>query len=387
MMDDPISAVQRSKAELLELVIQTAPDAIITADGQGRILSFSPAAEKMFGYTEDEMRGRNLNCLMPEPYRSSHDGYLAHYHETGEKRIIGLGREVQAMRRNGEIFVAELAVGELSTGSAHVFTGFIRDVTDRVVAVENARRLQQKLDQVARVRMLGEMSTALAHEINQPLSAIANFARAAGRMLGDAAPDPVRAAAYVARVAEQAQRAGEIIRRMRRLVDRGEIDLKPGAIDEIIREAVSASHTSVRDDRLKVHLDFEPDLPKVMVDRIQIQQVIVNLLRNAEEAINEGAQRGPSVATKLAPPGGIKMRSDLRGGRVVVTVSDCGPGLSAEIAQTMFDPFVSTKPKGIGVGLAVCRAIILAHGGEIWAENLSQGGAAVHFSLLAAPDD
>ena len=276
-----------SEISLLKLIIQTAPDAIITADAKGAILTFSPAAERIFGYSEEEVRGKNLTCLMPEPYHSAHDGYMEHYLRTGEKHIIGIGREVHAKRKCGDVFVAELAVGELKLDDTHIFTGFVRDVTDRVEAETRARDLRRRLESVSRIQMLGELSSALAHEINQPLAAISNFARALKRALSDPGRDMVELKDQVTAIAEQSLRAGEIIRRMRKLVERGAADPKPEQINDIIEEAVRLSRVS-GDSGPVIELELSEGLPLVLADRIQIQQVVINLMNNAYEAVIDG---------------------------------------------------------------------------------------------------
>lgn len=375
----------RSEASLLDMVIETAPDAVITIDSNAMILTFSPAAVAMFGYSKEEIVGQNVKCLMPEPFRSHHDDYLSHYLKTGEKRIIGIGREIRAMRKSGEIFVAELAVGEMQAGSTVVFTGFIRDVTDRVEAAKKMVSLQRTLDQVARVQLLGEMSTALAHEINQPLSAISNFARAARRLLDQAEPDIAKASSHLDRVAEQAQRAGEIIRRMRKMIDRGQADLRRDDINSIIEEAIRIRGGGVEHNVPHIVVELAPDLPPVLADRVLVQQVILNLVRNADEAMLGNNPEDVHISTMLNnPPGRITLHATASAeNEVRVVVSDTGPGLPEPLLETMFDPMVTSKPGGLGVGLAICRSIVHSHGGRIWAENQANGGAAVCFTLPA----
>ncbi len=375
-------AASRPEAALLESVIQTAPDAILTINAGGVVLSFSPAAERMFGYAASAVVGRKVSMLMPEPHLGGHDGYLARYLATGERRIIGIGREVRARRRSGETFVAELAVGELRRGEEVIFTGFIRDATSRVDAERRAARLQRALDKVARIRELGELSTALAHEMNQPLAALSNYAQAARRMLTAEAPDPAAAAALLDRIAAEARRAGEILRRMRRFVDRGETELRPEAVVGMVREAAGLALSVAPPGRVSVRFDLEPDLPQVMADRVQIQQVVVNLVRNALDALNAQEDDG---GAPHEPAGTIHLRA-IRKDASTVTVSVCddGPGLPDEPLEAAFEPFRSGRPSGAGVGLAVCRSIVEAHGGRIRAENVPAGGACVRFDLEAA---
>lgn len=385
-MSRPSARGVQIDSSLLDLVIQTAPDAIVTIDDKGTILSFSPAAERMFGYAEDELVGQNVSVLMAAPHRDRHDAYMARYMATGEKRIIGIGREVQAMRRSGERFAAELAVGELKKDGQHIFTGFVRDVSDRVEAERRAGRLQRMLDRVSRIQALGEMSTALAHEINQPLVAISSFARAAARILGKIPPDTKKARDQLGRIADEAQRAGEILRRMRKLVERGRGDLRPEDLNGIVREAIALSRIGPEQDGVEVALDLARDLPPVLADRVQIQQVVVNLLRNAAEAV-AGEEPGElHVATELSQCAEtISVSAKATGvDEVMVTIGDGGPGIPDDILGTLFDPFVTTKQSGLGIGLAVCRTIIHAHGGRIWAEANAAGGADFHFTLPVA---
>ena len=372
---------------LLEAIIQTAPDGIVTVGADGLIQSFSPAAEQMFGYSEAEIVGQNVTVLMAEPHRSAHNRYIRRYLETGEKRIIGIGREVRAKRKNGEVFIVELAVGEIASDDQTVFTGFLRDVTDRVLAQRRAARLQRTLEQLDRGHLIGEMSSALAHEINQPLTAISNFARAARRTLGNPDGDTAKAEGLLERIAEEAQRAGAIIRRMRRLVERGQINPQPNDINTIVHEAIR-SYSGPDESETAIVVDLAKDLPKVLVDKIQIQQVIINLLRNAEEATGSADRHDVHVATEISRPAQIQLRAaHNRGDEVMVTVSDHGPGVPPELLETLFEPLVTGKPNGLGVGLAVCRSILAAHGGRIWAENGPQGGAEVHFTLPVATTD
>lgn len=384
-MNQRSSGAPTAPQETLDLIIQTAPDAIIAIDTGGVILSFSPAAERIFGYREEEVAGRNVSCLMPEPFRSEHDGYLARYMRTGEKRIIGIGREVKAQRKDGQIFPIELAVGELHAGTERLFTGFVRDVTDRVEAERRARRLQHELDQVARIQMMGEMASALAHEINQPLSAISNYARAARRFLTGEVSDPDKAAASLDKVAEQAQRAGEIIKRMRQLVAQGQVDRRPEDINDLVREAVQQTHIGIEDAGVAVVLDLADGLPLVQADRVQVQQVVINLLKNAHEAIVGSEHPAMRVSTALnGSRGTISLTAAHLEGEVTVSIGDTGTGLAAEIFDNLFQPFRTTKPTGIGIGLAVCKSIVEAHDGRIWAENRPGGGAEFHFTLPVA---
>ena len=369
----------------LDLIIETAPDAIITIDAQGVIQSFSPAAERMFGYSEAEAVGSNVRILMPDADGAHHDGYIRHYMQTGEKRVIGIGRMVRAQRKNGEVFPAELAVGEWATAAGPIFTGFMRDVSDRVDALRKANRLQRALDRLSRVQTVGEVSTALAHEINQPLTAIATYAETARRLLSGSTTDTEKVPDLLEQIAGEALRAGEIVKRMRRMIDQGRVDLHPEDINDIIQEAVRLGEAGLPHDGIDVVYELSDDLPKVMANRIQIQQVVINLMRNASEAVSGEAHADLLIATSLERAGSVTLSAARHNqGEVRVTITDTGPGVPEELLGDVFEPFTSGRANGLGVGLAICRSIIRAHGGRIWAENDPAGGARFHFTLPVA---
>lgn len=376
-----------SKADLLDVILGAAPDGIVVADQSGLILSFNQAAEALFGYEATDVAGRNLSLLMPSTHAEHHDDYMRRYLETGEKRIIGAGRDVAAMRSDGETFMARLEIGELKTARGSLFVAFLSDRTEEIEATKEATRLKRLLEQAGRERLVGEMSTAIAHELNQPLTAISNFAKAAAVTLEKEDGERDKARAYLDRVVEQSLRSAEIIKRLRGFVEKGEVNLKPHDINEIVEEAIRVSETGVEDSSIRLDLHLGEDLPPVLADRFQVQQVVVNLLRNAREAVESGGGdaerfRQEIVTNLVREADRIEMKASLNGDNyVVVTVSDTGPGVPPDMLSAIFDPMVTTKASGFGVGLAICRSIVHAHGGNIWAENNPAGGANVHFTL------
>jgi two-component system sensor kinase FixL len=353
-------------------------------------MDFSPAAEQMFGHREEEVLGESITALIPAWFAILNDEPGTSQQNAVQNRggpASGIRRVVRGRRKTGEVFVAELVIGEMRTHGAQIFSGFVRDITDQAEAVRKANALQRALDQVSRIRMLGEMSTALAHEISQPLAAISNLSRAARRLIDQNVSDLGVVTSHLDKVAEQAQRAGEIIRRMRQLVDRGSVDLRAEDINSVVQEAVHLCRISGTCGGVSVVFELAPGLPPVLMDSIQIQQVLVNLLRNAEEALNGGKVPDVHITTALNDSlGSVRLRS-IRGDEetITVTISDTGPGLPDEMLEQMFEPFMTRKNGGLGVGLAVCRSIIEAHGGRIWAENNQGGGADIHFTLRVAP--
>lgn len=353
----------------LQSILDTIPEAMIVIDEQGAIQSFSAAAERLFGWTSPDVIGKNVSILMPEPYRTAHDSYIGNYRRTGDRRIIGIGRVVVAQRRDGSTFPMELAVGEMRSGGARFFTGFIRDLTERQDREARLQELQAELVHMSRLTSMGEMASALAHELNQPLSAIANYLKGAKRLLG-ADPGAARAVDAVERAAEQALRAGQIIRRLRDFVARGESELKVESLSKLVQEAAALALLGAKEFGVRVTFAFDRSIDHVLADKVQIQQVLINLIRNAVDAMQDSPVRELSVKT-------VRHEDDL----AMVVVADTGPGVSAEIADQLFQPFVTTKSSGMGVGLSISRTIVEAHGGRIWVEPNPGGGAIFRFTL------
>jgi two-component system sensor kinase FixL len=358
----------------LQSILDTVPDAMIVIDVEGIMQSFSPAAQRLFGWSEAEAIGRNVSMLMPQPYQGAHDGYLARYLTTGERRIIGLGRVVVGLHRDGSTFPMELAVGEMRVGERRFFTGFVRDLTERQRTETRLQELQSELVHVSRLTAMGEMASALAHELNQPLSAIANYLRGSRRLLdkGDPADLP-RLSEALDKAADQALRAGGVIRRLRDFIGRGDTERRVESISKLIEEASALALVGVRELGVRVTFDLDPKADLVLADRVQIQQVLVNLVRNAIDAMGDATPAELTVRTKAR-----------EGGFTEVSVSDTGSGISEEVRERLFEPFMTTKKEGMGVGLSICRTIVEAHDGKIWASNNEGRGATFAFTLPTA---
>jgi two-component system sensor kinase FixL len=362
-----------SREAHLRSILETVPDAMVIIDEGGLIQSFSATAERLFGFTADEVQDRNVSMLMPAPYRQEHDGYLGRYLATGERHIIGTSRVVVGQRKDGSTFPMELFVGEVQLQGKRQFIGFVRNLTDRQERERRLHEVQSELLHVSRLSTMGEMASTLAHELNQPLAAIANYLQGSRRLLQDS-PDKRAPLVLDAldKAAEQAVRAGDVIQRLRDFVARGETERRIESIKKLIEEASALALVAAREKAVRVNFALDPSIDLVLVDKVQVEQVLLNLLRNAIEAMENSAQRELSVAT--APEA-----DDM----IAVDVADTGPGIAPEITPKLFLPFVTTKRQGMGIGLSISRTIIEAHGGQLTVRANPGGGTVFRFTLRA----
>lgn len=389
----------------LRSILETVPDAMVVIDEHGHILSFSAAAERMFGFSEDDVLGENVSMLMPSPDRERHDSYLERYMRTGERRIIGIGRVLTARHRDGATFPIELSVGEARIGDDRVFTGFVRDLTERQEAELRVHDLQSVLAHVQRVSEMGTLATSLAHELNQPLTAIANYVETARDLLEKSAENilTIREAMDDATIdgssttpglleenaetiavvrealdecASQSVRAGQIVRRLRDFISRGESERRIESLQRLITEASALALVGAGDQNVEVDVRLDPVADRVLVDRIQIQQVLLNLIRNAIEAMEDSPVRRLLIYSEREASGLIR-----------IAVADSGPGLAPDVAKHLFEAFRSTKESGMGLGLSISATIVAAHGGRIWAEPSKLGGTAFHFTVIDADSE
>lgn len=362
----------RSSAAQMRSILSTVPDAMVVIDPRGLIISFSAAAERLFGYDEAEMLGTNVSRLMPSPYRERHDSYLDRYMRTGERHIIGIGRKVIGQKRDGSTFPMELSVGEAEAGGEPVFTGFIRDLTEATQMEERIEELRSGLIHVARVSAMGTMASTLAHELNQPITAVINYVETVRDMLVVPKPDDVPVIREaLAESASEAMRAGQIVRRLREYVARGEVEKTVEDLPALIDVAAKLGLIGAQERGVELRFDLDPLAGPVLVDRVQIQQVLINLMRNAIEAMTDSPVRVLRIATRKEA-----------GGMVRVTVADSGHGVAPEIEEGLFRAFNSTKAGGMGLGLSICRTIVEANGGRISYEREPGGGSRFHFTLL-----
>ena len=343
--------------ERLRSIVEAAVDGIIVIDSRGHIEGFNPGAERLFGYTAAEVSGKNVNVLMPEPYHSEHDGYMRHYLETGEQRIIGIGREVVAIRKDGSTFPVHLSVGEMTLGGQRKFTGILHDLTSRVAMEERLR------EQAALVR-LGEMAAVIAHEVKNPLAAV----RGAIQVIGKRLTAGSREASVVTDIIARIDTLNELVRDL--LLFARPPQPRPQPVD--VRSVLSATVDLLRGDdaHVGVRVTMAGEAPAILADVELLKIVFLNLLINSAQAMKE--------------QGNIAINISSAGALCRVAIIDNGPGISPEVRSRLFTPFVTTKSRGTGLGLSTVKRLVEAHHGEIHVDSPDTGGARVTVSLPLA---
>lgn len=489
----------------LQGILSGSVDALIVVDEAGLISTFSAAAERMFGFRAADVVGHNVSVLMPYPERTEHDAYMGHYMDTGERRIIGVGREVKGQRADGSLFPLDLSVGEMQVSGRRLFVGILRDLSERnrirdslhlrdeqfrltfyrapigcmtadldgritscnpafaslmeaeidtlvgrtlrsflpiderqsfdaalqrvlvgdaedytldrryvrpdgrqlnitmhvalieagtrrrmlvcqvvdrtqqVHAETEAQEQRERLAHFDRLTTMGEMASGIAHEINQPLTAISAYAQAAGRML-QAGTTPLEELLEICQqIAGQAQRAGEVIKRLRSFVKKGDSRKEILDVTELLGSVRTLAEVDARHHDVRLESEFDSALPPVYGDPVQIQQVVLNLVRNGIDAMEDARTRG-----KRAQRVSIRARRATVS-EVEVSVADEGAGISAEARSALFTPFFTTKRAGMGLGLSISNSIVVSHGGRLWFSSNPRGGTIFHFTLPVAP--
>jgi len=364
---------------LLLSVLDTAVDAIIVIDQRARILVYNQACERLFGYTAAEALGQNVRLIMPAEFSRLHDRYVEDYLRTGRRKIIGIGREVKAQHRDGTVFPVNLSVGEAKTPEGRRFIGIIHDLRQRYANEERLNQLQANMVHMARVSTMDEMGAALAHELNQPLTALMLYLQAVERACArpdSPSPIPENVLAILHKAVREAERAGNIIQRMRQFVEKRDPHRRPVDLNPLVADALELTQFGTRPGATRITRDFEADLPKVFVDPVQIQQIVVNLVRNALEAVRGRPEPEITITTGRTEKG------------IAIRVEDNGPGIRAEAVPDLFKAFSSSKNEGLGLGLAISNTIAQSHGGTL-AVDPGGNGRGARFTLnlpLAAAD-
>ena len=363
--------VEFSVAEF-EALLDAAVDGIIVADQDGRILRLNRSAEAMLGYRERDMLGETIDRIMNDRDARAHHQYMDNYMRTGERKIIGIGREVIARRKDGTTFPVALAIGEARLGDQLRFVGLIRDLTAQREAEEEALRHREQLNHVGRLTTMGEMAAAMAHELNQPLSAITNYTAACLRLLArdDTSVEEVMHA--LREVDTQAHRAAEVIQRIRDFARGRSVPRKPVNLRALISEILPLAAMDAKANHTDLRIRIEKGLPTIMADRVEIQQVVLNLLRNGVDAMKEVPERDRRLDLRVTQ----EVEDQIR-----IAVTDRGHGVSEEAGRQLFTPFFTTKSSGMGMGLAISRSIIAAHGGKLEFHNNPICGATFELTL------
>lgn len=367
----PIS--KKSSSNPFEALMEAAVDAMIVIDETRAILRFNRAAQKMFGYSADAVRGKNVNMLMPLPHRTRHDEYVQNYMETGIAKIIGTGREVHGLKSDGTLFPMLLSVGEIALEQGGCqFVGIIRDLTQQQATQDQVHQLEEQLLHADRLVILGELTAGIAHEINQPLTAIAAYADA-GKHLIDRSTDQVNPDIknICEKVAEQARRAAEVVQRLQKLVRTGTVSKAKHDLNQIISNMLLLFEYELN--KSNITLQFYPvkGLQQLYLDEIQIQQILVNLVKNSMDSISAAMQQ----------KGRIEIRASIIGREVEIGVYDNGPGVPQRLRPRIFESFFTSKPKGVGLGLSICKGIAAAHGGSLSFISPEEGGSCFTLKL------
>jgi two-component system sensor kinase FixL len=359
---------EAAQAALMDALIE----AIVIIDGNGQIERCNQATVKMFGYSQDEVIGKDLSILMPAPDSANHQHYVDRYLRTREAKIIGIGRELNARRKDGTIFPIHLAIGEIGHRGTVRFIGMMRDLTDDKKTEERKMRLQSDMITASRLTTMGEMAAAMAHEINQPLAAIANYASASERLLAREPDNLEDIKAALKHIKTQSHRAGDIIRKLRSFVKPGSVDLVATDIKAIIDEIKPLAEVDAHANNIAISFDVSTNLPRIVADQLQIQQVLLNLLRNGIDAMHDSApeDRRLELHCYIATPDTVR-----------IDVIDHGHGITEEAGMQLFHPFFTTKTSGMGMGLAISHTIVKSHSGDLTFSNNLSGGATFSVTL------
>jgi PAS domain S-box-containing protein len=370
----------RASEERHRVIVETANDAVVSMDETGAILLANPATRRIFGYDPIEIVGKPLTMLMPEMMRKLHENGFKRYLATGKRHLNWQGIELTAQRKDGQEFAVEVSFGELTSDGHKVFTGFIRDISERRQAEDklraserNLQMTQAELARVSRLTTMGELAASIAHEVNQPLTAVINNGSACLRLLANHNLEPEVLRRALEGIVADGTRASAVLARIRALIKKEPAEKNPLDINEVIQEVLVLAGRELYENQVLLDHQLTTDLPFVLADRVQLQQVLLNLIMNSIEALTAVTNR-PRLLW-------VQSRID-ESGDVLVAVSDSGTGFGLELDR-VFTTFFTTKAKGMGMGLSISRSLIESHGGRLWATPNSPHGAAFSFTLPA----
>jgi two-component system, LuxR family, sensor kinase FixL len=367
---------RRQAEERLRLVVEMSPTALLMVDEQGLITLVNRQAEIVFGYAREEIAGMSVDALVPRRYRERHGDDRATFAAQAAERGMGVGRELFALRKDGSELPVEIALSPIHGDTGLSVLVSILDISERKRAERESAIQRDELAHLSRVVLLAELSGSLAHELNQPLTAILSNAQAAIRFLAHSPPNLDEVRDSLTNIVENDKRAGEVIRRLRAMLRKDRADHRRLDMNDVVLDVLRIIRSDLLNRNVDVVLDLGSNLPPIEGDRVQLQQVLLNLVMNGTDAMADvSAGRKITLHTHTADAGGVQ-----------VSVTDVGRGIPEEDIERIFSPFVTTKASGIGLGLAVCVSIIHTHRGTIWATNNDARGATVHFRLPALGD-
>jgi two-component system, LuxR family, sensor kinase FixL len=365
---------ERKRAEeQFRLVVEAAPSAMIMVNTEGRITLVNTQAEAVFGYAREELIGQPIEMLVPERFRSRHVGDRHGYHGDARARSMGAGGELFGRRKDGSEVPIEIGLNPIHTSEGLFVLASIIDISQRKRAELQAARQRNEMAHLSRVSTLGELSGSIAHELNLPLSAILCNAQAAQRMLANGQADLAEVREILDDIVTEDKRAGEVIHRLRQWLKKGEVQQHSVQINEVVEDVLKLIRSDLVNQKVTVNCELARHLPDVTGDPVQLQQVLLNLVVNACDAMVECSTPERRLIIRTGTENG--------NGAVLVSVTDRGSSIPEEKIEKIFEPFFTTKEKGMGLGLSVCRTIIAAHRGKLWAANNADCGATFHFSL------
>lgn len=374
---------QKLAEDKFRLAVEASPSGMVMIDASGAIVLVNAETERLFGYRRDEMIGRPIDMLVSSDLRARHFQHRADFTMQPMARRMGAGRDLHALRKDGTEFPVEIGLNPIHTHNGLFVLSVIVDITERARAEADQKltqkrlqNLQSELLHLSRLTTMGQMASSLAHELNQPLTAISNYVEGCRLLLDKADATTLQICRDTMGLAsEQTLRAGNIIRRLREFVSRGETERKVENLAEVIEETSALALVDAKESEIAVAFAFHSRDALVLADRTQIQQVCMNLIRNAVDAMQNSDRRELTISTAPAD-------DDM----IAIMIADTGSGISEEIKAQLFTPFVTTKRQGMGVGLSICRGIIEAHGGRIDAEPNAGGGTVFRFTLQSVDE-
>ncbi len=371
-----LAAQLRASEQRFRAVVEAVPNAILLVSDKGTITLTNAQVETVFGYRPVELAAKSIEMLVPERLRIPHAGLRGAYAREPRARAMGIGRDLVACRKDGREIPVEVALSPMPTDDGLFVLVSVVDITERRQAERAAARQRDELAHLSRVAVLGELSGSLAHELNQPLTAILSNAQAAQRFLAQTPPRTDKLAEILADIVKSDHRAGAVIQRLRSLLRKEEAQRHPLNLNDVVEESIRLLHSDLLSRQIVVSTELADTLPVVNGDQNQLQQVLLNLVINGCDAVDGRTEdRRLLVRTQVTAQGNLE-----------VSVADRGAGIPAADLERIFDPFVTTKSNGMGLGLTICRSIVEAHGGRLCATNNADGGATLHCELPARRD-